>query len=200
MKGDVVLVRHARPVLPSVNGPDDYHRPLTEEGVAQAELLVDELTRLRPVVIASSPYLRAVQTVEPAARVLGMPVQRDHALREWDSGLGFTPEYARHYAESWANPEQARAGGESLHELSDRATGIVTSLARLHPDGTVVVGSHGTFISRALVGLGVTTVDWPFSRAMPMPAIYRIRFTDHGVRVGGPGLRRGSRVRRSLEW
>ncbi len=171
-----------------MNGPDGYHRPLTSEGVAQAEALADELTRLGPVLIVSSPYLRAVQTVEPTAVALGVPVHRDHALREWDSGLAFTPEYARHYAESWADPHHARPGGESLHELSVRATDVLTSLARQHPDGTVVVGSHGTFISRALVGFGRTTVDWPFSRAMPMPAIYRLRFTDDGVRVGGPGL------------
>lgn len=117
-----------------------------------------------------------------------MSVHLHHELREWDSGLEPTPDYARHYAESWATPNVARAGGESLDRLTVRAVGILTSLAEQHPDGTVIVGSHGTFISRALVGFGVTTVDWAYSRAMPSPAIYRIRFGARGVRARGPGL------------
>lgn len=188
MRAEVVLVRHARPLLPTPNGPDDHHRPLTEAGLAQAERLVEDLAAIKPALIASSPYLRAVQTVEPTARALGMPVETRHDLREWDSGLGPTPDYARHFAQSWADPHFARPGGESLHDLTVRATAALESLARQHPGATVVVGSHGTFISRALVGAGLRAVDWPFSHAMPMPAIYRLRFTGRGVRATGPGL------------
>ncbi|MGZ3142112.1 histidine phosphatase family protein [Lentzea chajnantorensis] len=188
MRAEVVLVRHARSTPPRRGGPDEYRRPLTTEGLAQAEHLVAHLAGIEPSLIASSPYLRAVQTVEPFARALGLPVRTGHDLREWDSGIDPTPDYARHYAESWANPHFARPGAESLHQLTARATAVLTSLAREHGDGPVVIGSHGTFVSRALVGFGVDTVDHSFSQAMSMPAIYRLRFTDHGVEVSGPGL------------
>jgi len=188
MRADVILVRHARSVIPRPGGPDEFHRPLTEEGMAQAERLVAELAWVTPSLVASSPYLRAIQTIEPFARAADMPVRTEHDLREWDSGLEPAPDYARHYAESWSAPDVARAGAESLSQLSRRATAILTSLAEQHPDGSVVIGSHGTFVARALVGFGLHTVDWPFSRAMPMPAIYRLRFTDHEVQVSGPGL------------
>ena len=186
MRAEVVLVRHAEPFFPVPDGPDDLHRSLTPVGLEQAERLVAELVRPRPHRVVSSPYLRAVQTVEPVARALGLPVETAHALREWDSSLEPTPDYARHYAESWADPRFARPGGESLAQLTERATAALTSLAR--HDGTVVVGSHGTFVSRALVGFGVAAVDWDFSHAMPMPAVYRVRFGDGGVQVRGPGL------------
>lgn len=143
---------------------------------------------LGPTIVVSSPYLRAVQTVEPLARALGMPVLPQHDLREWDSGISPTPSYARYYAESWADPEFARPGAESLHQLTHRATATLTALARDNPGGTVVIGSHGTFISRALVGFGQSTVDWPFSHAMPMPAIYRLHLTSSQVQAQGPGL------------
>jgi 2,3-bisphosphoglycerate-dependent phosphoglycerate mutase len=188
MRAEVILVRHAQPLIPSPGGPDDYHRPLTDTGIAQAERLVDDLAHFKPSLIASSPYLRATQTIEPTARASGMPVQTDHALREWDSGLGPTPDYARHHAKSWANPHSTRPGGESLQQLTERATAALESLARQHPDGTVIVGSHGTFISRALVGFGLSTIDWSFSHAMPMPAIYHLHVTDRGIRATGPGL------------
>jgi 2,3-bisphosphoglycerate-dependent phosphoglycerate mutase len=183
-RGEIVLVRHALPDIPRLGGPDDYQRPLTAAGMAQAEALVGELIALGPTLVASSPYLRAVQTVAPLAEALGLTVRTDHDLREWDSGLEPTPDYARHYAASWADPEFARPGGESLRRLTERAVAVLTFLAE--PGGVVVVGSHGTFLSRALLGFGLA-VDWPFSRDMPMPAVYRLRFVGRHVHVIGPG-------------
>lgn len=174
MPTDIVLVRHAEPFVPTPGGPDEYHRSLTDIGLAQAECLVDQLAEPVPAAIVSSPYLRAVQTVTPLARAVGLPVRTDHSLREWDHGLEPTPDYARHYAASWSDPTFARPGGESLRTLTDRAVAALAALARAHPGETVVVGSHGTFIARALLGFGRTDVDWAFARNMPMPAIHRL--------------------------
>ncbi|WP_268895618.1 histidine phosphatase family protein [Nocardia sp. CY41] len=91
-------------------------------------------------------------------------------------------------AKAGPNRGWARPGGESMRQLSGRATAILTQLAQRHRGGTVVIGSHGTFISRALIGFGCREVDWAFHRAMPMPAIYRLAFEDSGVRATGPGL------------
>jgi 2,3-bisphosphoglycerate-dependent phosphoglycerate mutase len=170
-----------------VGGPDQFHRGLTAEGLRQAEQLVAELVDLAPAVIVSSPYLRAVQTVEPTARAVGLPVRTIMALREWDSGLGPRPDFAVHYAASWDDPQAARPGGESLAQLSTRAMTALAALLAQHRDATVMIGSHGMFIARALVGLGIA-VDWAFCRAMPMPAVYQLRF-DHGqLHASGPGL------------
>ncbi|MFE7740842.1 histidine phosphatase family protein [Nocardia sp. NPDC057455] len=184
----LVLVRHAQPFIPRPGGPGDYERSLTEAGRCQAEGLVTELAAEQPAAIVSSPYLRAVRTVEPLARFTGLPVVTDNELREWDSGIGPTPGYARYYAESWAQPWLARPGGESLRQLCGRATAILTELAQRHPGRTVIIGSHGTFISRALIGFGRREVGWAFQRAMPMPAVYRLVFEDGVVRATGPGL------------
>lgn len=183
---EIVLVRHALPHLPP-GGPDDYHRALTEQGRAQADDLVGRLATPAPSLIASSPYLRAVHTVEPLARALGLTIRTELELREWDSGLDPSPDYASQYAQSWDEPTFARPGGESLQQLSDRATAMLISLASEHRDGRLVIGSHGTFICRALTGFGLT-VDWPFSQAMPMPAVYRLRIAAQGVDATGPGL------------
>ncbi|GAA4425395.1 histidine phosphatase family protein [Actinokineospora soli] len=175
-----MLIRHAESEPPRPDGPDDLHRPLTARGHRFAELLADTGT---PTAVYSSPYLRAVQTVTPLARAAGLPVRTRWELREWDSGLAPTPDYAEHYAASWADPTAARPGGESLDQLTARALAAVAAVAGA---GTVVIGSHGTFVSRLLVGLGVA-VDWPFSHAMPMPAVYRFRWGPDPV-VRGPGL------------
>jgi 2,3-bisphosphoglycerate-dependent phosphoglycerate mutase len=159
------------PVLPP-DWPDQSTRPLTASGSAAADELAPRLASLGPAAVVSSPYLRAVQTVAPAAALLGMPVETDFSLREWDSGYEPTPEYERLDAESWADPAFARAGGESLAQLSSRA---VAALSRL--TGDTIVGSHGTFIARALAGFGVP-VDLNFVRSMPMPAVFVLTMSD----------------------
>ncbi len=188
MRSTLILLRHAAPRIPTPGGPDDYTRPLTTQGHQQARSVIDELIPLAPRAIVSSPYLRAVQTVQPLAQALDLPVRTDHELREWDSGLAPRPDYARHYALSWMMPRLARAAGESLDQLTRRAVTALITLAHQHHDSTVVIGSHGTFIARALVGFGFTHVDWAFSHAMPMPAIYRLDLTDDRVQASGPGL------------
>ncbi|WP_280477532.1 histidine phosphatase family protein [Nocardia asiatica] len=188
MGSTVLLVRHAQPFVPYPGGPDDYERTLTDEGQQQAQRLVTELAAAAPAAIYSSPFLRAVRTVAPLARRTGLPIETDADLREWDSGIEPTPDYERHYAASWAEPGFARSGGESLQQLSDRATAILTALARRHRGHTIVIGSHGTFIARALVGFGRRDVGWTFHREMPMPAVYRLDFEDERVRARGPGL------------
>nr|WP_280254293.1 histidine phosphatase family protein [Nocardia abscessus] len=104
------------------------------------------------------------------------------------SRAAFHPPPRRPRRLSWAEPSSARPGGESLRQLSDRATAILTKLAQRHRGHTIVIGSHGTFISRALVGFGRHDVSWVFHREMPMPAVYRLDFEDEIVRARGPGL------------
>lgn len=186
---EVVLIRHARSVMPAADGPDELRRPLAADGVRQAAELTQSLTALRPTAVWSSPYLRAVQTVEPTARRLGLQVLTRWELREWDHGLAFTPDWMPQYERSWADPSHIRGDGESLDQLTRRAVDVVRALVAHHAGQLVLVGSHGTFVSRAMLGFGLA-VDWPFSRDMPMPAVYHLRFDEQRKLrdVTGPGL------------
>ncbi len=179
MTCDIVLVRHAESVPPSPGEPDDPDRPLTAAGVAASELLAHELVAMNPTAVVSSPYRRAVSTVAPAARKAGLEVTMRWKLREWDSGLEPTADYAVHHERSWADPDFARPGGESLRQLTTRAMAAVGEIADQHFGGVVLVGSHGTFVSRLLAGL-TPGIGWPFSRDMPMPAVHRLRWRRDG--------------------
>ena len=189
MRTEVVLVRHATSVAPTAHGPDEHQRTLTAQGLLEAAELAEMLCALRPAAVWSSPYRRAVQTVEPAARALDLDVQTSGELREWDDGLPFTLDWVPHYEHSWADPAFARAGGESLDQLTRRAVHAIRALAARYRGECVLVGSHGTFVSRGLCGFGLP-VSWPFPRTMPMPAIYRLRFGGHREQpvVTGPGV------------
>jgi 2,3-bisphosphoglycerate-dependent phosphoglycerate mutase len=177
MHTDVVLIRHALSLPPTADGPDDLTRPLAPDGLRQALELVETLIEPRPVAVWSSPYRRAIQTVQPTAQALGIPVHTRWELREWDDGLPYTDDWEPHYVQSWADPSYARPKGESLDQLTARAVHAVRALAHENHARVVLAASHGTFISRALTGFGMP-MDQTFWQRMPMPAVYRLRFAD----------------------
>ncbi|MBV9042153.1 MAG: histidine phosphatase family protein [Acidimicrobiia bacterium] len=81
----VLLVRHARAGSRKYWKGNDIERPLSKKGLHQAEGLVDMLARYPIKRIVSSPYVRCVQTVEPAAEKLKMKVE---VLPELAEGAG----------------------------------------------------------------------------------------------------------------
>ncbi len=70
----VFLLRHGDAGLRSAWTGDDAQRPLTTEGRKQVRLVAKRLTHLgvKPDVILTSPYARAVQTAAITAKVLGL--------------------------------------------------------------------------------------------------------------------------------
>lgn len=78
----VYFVRHAQAGdRTKWKGPDQL-RPLSKKGRRQAEKLAKLLAGKAIGRIVSSPYVRCIQTVEPLAARLGLPVEIDDALAE----------------------------------------------------------------------------------------------------------------------
>jgi len=73
--------------------------PLAAFGITQAQELAAHFLSLpeadRPTAIFSSPYYRCIQTSEPVARALNVPIYIEHGLSEWYSpvkpGTGLHP-------------------------------------------------------------------------------------------------------------
>jgi 8-oxo-dGTP diphosphatase len=78
----VVLLRHAHAGDREAWSGDDRLRPLDERGREQALAFRDLLADRRIARIVSSPYVRCVETVEPLAAALGLPVETDDRLGE----------------------------------------------------------------------------------------------------------------------
>jgi 8-oxo-dGTP diphosphatase len=78
----VYLVRHAKAGSRRNWSGDDSLRPLSRPGLRQADRLADALWRVGISRIVSSPYTRCVQTVEPLATKLHLPIDQSDALAE----------------------------------------------------------------------------------------------------------------------
>jgi len=124
------LIRHGE----SIGNRDELYQgqddlPLSPRGRRQAALLAARLAVLHRIqafsAIYASDLTRAVQTAEPCAQAIGLPILPHSGLREIDvgawSGLPFA-EIERHFPDEWAasypvmDPEQVRGGGESYRQ------------------------------------------------------------------------------------
>jgi 8-oxo-dGTP diphosphatase len=78
----IYLVRHARAGERSAWDGEDWLRPLSGRGHAQARALIDVLEKATFEHVLSSPYVRCIETVVPIATVRGFAVEPDDALEE----------------------------------------------------------------------------------------------------------------------
>lgn len=77
-----VLLRHASAGDRDRWPEADHRRPLDRRGRLQAAALVEILRPLGVSRVVSSPYARCVETVQPLAAALEVPVEPDHRLAE----------------------------------------------------------------------------------------------------------------------
>jgi probable phosphoglycerate mutase len=146
----LLLVRHALPLRSEPGAGSDPQ--LSEEGLAQAARLPDALSRFPVTRLVSSPQLRAVQTAGPLSEKLGLDVDVDERLAEYDRDLD-------HYIPieqiAKENPEElARLISGQLPSAVDETAFLQRVVAAVddlvaasdHQD-TVVVFSHGGVIN-----------------------------------------------------
>src|SRR5688572_16126305 len=80
------VVRHAHAGSRSSWAGADHDRPLSKRGQRQAAGIAERLAGAGITRLVSSPAVRCVQTLEPLAARLGLPVDADERLLEGASG------------------------------------------------------------------------------------------------------------------
>jgi broad specificity phosphatase PhoE len=136
-----------------VQGQTDV--PLNAAGLAQAESLADSLSAERLDAVYSSDLARARQTADAVARRQGLEVVTDAALREKNFGSweGLTDV---EIAERFPDAVRGRWGdGERTEDVAARVLPAIELIRARHPDGLVLVVSHGGAIRIVLDQLGI---------------------------------------------
>lgn len=124
-------------------------RPLTDRGREQARLLAKRLADVKLEAVYASDLRRAWETAQAVAATRGLEVVRLPELREVDVGSwsGCTrDECAERFPEAFARWRQGGSGwddGESYEEMGERIVEAIRTIAAEHPDGAVLVVSHG---------------------------------------------------------
>lgn len=146
----LLLVRHALPLRSEPGQGSDPE--LSEQGVEQAKRLPDALARFPITRVVSSPQRRAVQTAQPVADALGLSIDIDERLAEYDYGLShYTPieEASQEDLQRLIDGHLPRGVDEDAFEARVMA-GIDGVIAAAGHDETVAVFSHGGVINSLL--------------------------------------------------
>jgi uncharacterized phosphatase len=182
-KGGIILVRHGETEanrLRCFAESDDI--PLTHTGRLQARELALRLSReFHPDILISSEFLRARQTSEIIAQVLGLTVEAMPGVHERDFGclrgqpyerLGHMMAIGSLDASLWSPP-----GGESLDDVRRRAIEAVEALRARHPGRQIVIVCHGAVIQAICAHI---TGEWTETSVPPNCGIVTIGYGSHG--------------------
>ncbi len=161
------LLRHAS-TSPDPEAPNPAWR-LNDIGRRQAEGIVTALSGLGITSIYSSPYPRAVDTVQPFSAHSDLQIQVIDDLRECYSLPHFVDDPEPVLKAYWAG--QAAAGAESANACTERIKACLEGLR--NTQGVPLVCSHGQAIALYLHSLD-NSVDFDFWQALPMPALFEI--------------------------
>ncbi|HEY8356027.1 MAG TPA: histidine phosphatase family protein [Ramlibacter sp.] len=129
---------------------------LNAKGRAEAQQMVGRFAGVPLAAVYSSPQPRTQQTAQPLAASLGLPVAIEPGVDEIDFGTWM----GRHFedlrgTEGWEHWVHRRGsacppGGEPFEGVPVRAMAALQRLRAAHPDGQVLVVSHGDVIKAIL--------------------------------------------------
>jgi 2,3-bisphosphoglycerate-dependent phosphoglycerate mutase len=192
----LIIVRHAQSAPDPAAPERDW--PLSERGRRQAADLAPVLRELGVDALASSPFIRAVDTLRPFADAAGLAIAVDEDLRERSLG-GWLPELAdveEAIRRMHADLDFCLEGGETGRACITRFEAALARVVAANPGRTIAVGSHGGVIGHLLARQGEPLAG-AFWRRIRNPHIFvfdareALLWTDERTLDGMPGVRDG---------
>ena len=141
----ILLIRHAESVPDPKQPEPDW--PLSAQGERQAQGLVGKLVDEKILAIYSSPYPRALATVQPLSNARTMTTVIREDLRERKLSDERVDGRRELIARSWRDFDFAMQGGESFNDCQRRMRACIDSIAHAHQGETIVACSHGNAIA-----------------------------------------------------
>ncbi|WP_374717598.1 histidine phosphatase family protein [Neobacillus sp.] len=134
------VVRHCEAVGQS---PDAQ---LTDKGLKQAFELCEFFSNIKIDQIIASPYRRAIESIQPLAKRLGLEVEIDRRLTERILSTKNLSDWFEKLRSTFEDIELKFEGGESSREAMNRIVEVVDEIFSRNNDHTVVV-THGNLMS-----------------------------------------------------
>lgn len=168
----ILLLRHAESDFSS----DDRGRGLSLRGIIAAEDLLESVMEMFvPERIYSSPYLRAVETVKPLAKVWNRKIELDERLRERQLPKMPVEDFAAFAEKQWLDHRFSLPGGESLDEVAERGKEIIMEVEAENRGKTILLSTHGTWMGAVMHGFD-PTFDHRAWENLKMPDLWEMIF------------------------
>ena len=172
----IYFVRHAH----SIYTKDERVRPLSEKGHLDVENVTRLLKDKHIDVVISSPYKRAIQTVQGIANTYNVSIQIEEDLRERLLSKEPVTDFNDAVQKVWEDWDFAHEGGESNDVAQRRAVICMENILKKYEDKNIVIGTHGN-IMVLLMNYFDSKYDFQFWKTIRMPDIFKLNFHNEDL-------------------
>ncbi|MCP2036697.1 histidine phosphatase family protein [Planococcus liqunii] len=171
MQTHLYLVRHAH----SDYTPDEKSRPLSPKGAKDARKVAVVLSKEGVDRVISSPYKRAIQTVEGISREINPEINQWEGFRERLLSTGPVADFQAAVAKVWEEEHFAFEGGESNQQARARGVKEIKKVLQQYAGERIAIGTHGNILALILSHFD-SCYGIEFWRQLEMPDIYCLSF------------------------
>lgn len=168
---NLYLVRHAH----SIYSADELNRPLSEHGKVDALKVTEILENENINVLISSPYKRAIQTIDGLAAIYGVDIVIEEDFRERLLSEGPVDDFDRAIAKVWSDYSFSWEGGESNIVAQNRGVRALEQVLERYDGENIAIGTHGN-IMVLIMNYYDKKFDFTFWKQLDMPDIYKLSF------------------------
>ncbi|NRG46536.1 histidine phosphatase family protein [Bacillus sp. CRN 9] len=177
MLTNLYFVRHAH----STYTPDELGRSLSTKGLSDAERISNFLYNENIDIIISSPYKRAVQTVQGIAKVIGKEVIIEDDFKERNLSVKPVEDFNLAITKVWEEPTFSWEGGESNIISQKRGIKAMLKVLETYEGKNIAVGTHGN-IMVLIMNYFDGKYDFSFWKDLDMPDIYKLTFDKKNLK------------------
>ncbi|WP_419881536.1 histidine phosphatase family protein [Peribacillus sp. B-H-3] len=178
MLTNLYFVRHAH----SEYSTEELKRPLSKKGLRDAKKVNQLLAKESIDYVISSPYLRAVQTVEGVAKGIEKEVIIVDAFKERQLSSQRVGDFQLAITKVWKEPSFYWEGGESNVFAQKRGVESTLKVLERYEGKNIVIGTHGN-IMVLIMNYFDTNYGFDFWKELNMPDIYKLTFDKSELKV-----------------
>ncbi|QBP91975.1 histidine phosphatase family protein [Bacillus mycoides] len=170
----IYFVRHAH----STYTKEERERPLSDKGHIDADNVIHLLKEEHIDVVISSPYKRAIQTVQGIANTYNLSIQLEEDLRERLLSKEPVTDFNDAIQKVWEDWTFAYEGGESNDVAQRRAVICMQSILKKYKGKNIVIGTHRN-IMVLLMNYFDSKYGFQFWKTLHMPDVYKLTFDNN---------------------
>ncbi|MDF9296407.1 MULTISPECIES: histidine phosphatase family protein [Geobacillus] len=171
MTTNLYFVRHAH----STYTPDELGRPLSEQGYRDANTVTEFLKTENIHHVYSSPYKRAIQTVEGIAKYINKEIVVVDEFKERVLSEKPVIDFTSAITKVWQDFDFSWEGGESNRMAQKRGVNATIQLLEYNDGKNIVIGTHGN-IMVLIMNYFDKKYGFNFWKELGMPDIYKLSF------------------------
>ncbi len=176
----IYMIRHAK--SPFVVG-QERTRELSTQGLIDAKKVADIMDNKKIDLIVSSPYKRAIQTIEEIATNKDIEIIVYEELRERQLKGAFKlteDEIYQAIKTSFEDIDFHLTDGESIRDVQNRAIPVIKNLLNNYEGKTIIIGTHGNVMT-IIMNYFDKAYGYEFWKNTSKPDIYKLVFSGENL-------------------